>query len=53
MVLDAKLHVLHKNDNFLLDCVLIHRWAQSATDRWIDTNSIDRYYQSILAVYFS
>jgi hypothetical protein len=30
-----------------------HRWAQSAMDRWIDTDSIDRYYRSILLVSFS
>ncbi len=22
----------------------VHRWAQSAMDRWIDTDSIDRYF---------
>ncbi len=30
-----------------------HRWAQSAMDRWTDTDSIDRYYRSILLVSFS
>jgi hypothetical protein len=29
------------------------RWAQSAMDRWIDTDGIERYYQSILLVSFS
>jgi hypothetical protein len=32
---------------------LLHRWAQSAMDRWMDTNSINRYYRSILLVSFS
>ncbi len=27
-----------------------HRWAQSAMDRWIDTDTIDRCYRSILLV---
>jgi hypothetical protein len=27
-----------------------HRWAQSAMDRWIDTDTIDRYYRSILSI---
>jgi hypothetical protein len=27
-----------------------HRWAQSAMDRWIDTDTIDRYYRLILLV---
>jgi hypothetical protein len=26
------------------------RWAQSVMDRWIDTDGIERYYQSILLV---
>jgi hypothetical protein len=30
-----------------------HRWAQSAMDRWIDTDGINRYYQSIFLVSFS
>jgi hypothetical protein len=29
-------------------CRQKHRWAQSAMDRWIDTDTIDRYYRSIL-----
>jgi hypothetical protein len=31
----------------------MHRWAQSAMDRWINTKGINRYYQSILLVSFS
>ncbi len=29
---------------------ILHRWAQSAMDRWIDTDTIDRCYRSILLV---
>ncbi len=27
-----------------------HRWAQLAMDRWIDTDTIDRYYRSMLSI---
>jgi hypothetical protein len=29
------------------DVIREYRWAQSAMDRWIDTDTIDRYYRSI------
>ncbi len=36
-----------KDNLFSAPC---HRWAQSAMDRWIDTDGIDQYYRLILLI---
>ncbi len=54
------LHIKKFNNNTLLNSFQVyyspsweHRCTQSAMGRWIDTDSIDRYYRSILLVWFS